>query len=139
MSRKFSEAYLPFSLQKAWINAINTFCSLYFKTSLWHSLTDILLHYSRPVKLIEIVKKRFISLGGVIFEGCSLSSISIYDDAAVSLWIFTKLYSWYCIWLLLDTVICQQGWIDSLILLSFLNLMDHIPDIPHNKESKHSS
>ncbi|KAJ6973307.1 hypothetical protein NC653_033595 [Populus alba x Populus x berolinensis] len=37
----------------------------------------------RPVKLIEIVKKRFISLGGVIFEGCSVSSISIYEDASV--------------------------------------------------------
>lgn len=54
---------------------------------------DSLLHYFRPVKLIEIVKKRFISLGGVIFEGCSLSSIGIYDDAAVSSLIFMKLYS----------------------------------------------
>lgn len=35
------------------------------------------------MKLIEIVKKRFISLGGVIFEGCSVSSISIYEDASV--------------------------------------------------------
>lgn len=36
------------------------------------------------MKLIEIMKNRFISLGGVIFEGYSLSSICIYDDAAVS-------------------------------------------------------
>lgn len=49
------------------------------------SATDFqLLHHYRPAKLIEIVKKRFISLGGVIFEGYSVSSICIYEDAAVS-------------------------------------------------------
>lgn len=37
----------------------------------------------RPAKLIEIVKKRFISLSGVIFEGYSVSNICIYEDAAV--------------------------------------------------------
>lgn len=36
-----------------------------------------------PVKLIEIMKKRFNSFGGVIFEGCSVSSICIHEDAAV--------------------------------------------------------
>lgn len=36
-----------------------------------------------PVKLIDIMKNRFFSFGGVIFEGCSVSSISIYEDAAV--------------------------------------------------------
>ncbi|KAB2613570.1 hypothetical protein D8674_035886 [Pyrus ussuriensis x Pyrus communis] len=37
----------------------------------------------RPVKLIEVVKNRFTSLGGVMFEGCSVSGVSIYEDAAV--------------------------------------------------------
>lgn len=37
-----------------------------------------------PAKLVETVKQRFISLGGVILEDCSLSSITIYDDLAVS-------------------------------------------------------
>jgi hypothetical protein len=36
------------------------------------------------VRLIEIVKKRFIALGGVILEGFSVSSINVYEDAAVS-------------------------------------------------------
>ncbi|MCD7458193.1 hypothetical protein HAX54_037512 [Datura stramonium] len=36
-----------------------------------------------PVKLVEIVKKRFESLGGVTFEGYSVSNISVYQDAAV--------------------------------------------------------
>ncbi|KAI3989323.1 hypothetical protein MKX01_026906 [Papaver californicum] len=29
------------------------------------------------------MKKRFTSLGGIIFEGCSVSSINVFDDAAV--------------------------------------------------------
>lgn len=48
---------------------------------------DLVLHfvyYTSPAKLVEIVKRRFISLGGVILEDCSLSSIVIYDDVAVS-------------------------------------------------------
>ncbi|XP_060167534.1 uncharacterized protein LOC132598589 [Lycium barbarum] len=36
-----------------------------------------------PVKLVEIVKERFDSLGGVTFEGYSVSNISVYQDAAV--------------------------------------------------------
>ncbi|KAL3349947.1 hypothetical protein AABB24_022816 [Solanum stoloniferum] len=36
-----------------------------------------------PVKLVEIVKDRFDSLGGVTFEGYSVSNISVYQDAAV--------------------------------------------------------
>ncbi|KAH0766868.1 uncharacterized protein [Solanum tuberosum] len=36
-----------------------------------------------PVKLVEIVKDRFDSLGGVTFEGFSVSNISVYQDAAV--------------------------------------------------------
>lgn len=44
----------------------------------------------RPAKLIEIVRKRFDGLGGVIFEGCSVSNISIYEDAAVRIPITMK-------------------------------------------------
>ncbi|KAL6596224.1 hypothetical protein ACP70R_047588 [Stipagrostis hirtigluma subsp. patula] len=36
-----------------------------------------------PAKLVEIMKERFISSGGAIFEGHSLSSISVHDDLAV--------------------------------------------------------
>jgi hypothetical protein len=41
-------------------------------------------YLSRPAKLVEIMKERFISSGGAIFEGKSLSSISVHDDLAVS-------------------------------------------------------
>ncbi|XP_058081340.1 uncharacterized protein LOC131229406 isoform X3 [Magnolia sinica] len=44
---------------------------------------DILNLGVSPAKLIEVTKSRFLSLGGIIFEGQSFSSISIYDDAAV--------------------------------------------------------
>ncbi|XP_020243879.1 uncharacterized protein LOC109822126 isoform X2 [Asparagus officinalis] len=44
---------------------------------------DILNLGVSPAKLLEIVKKRFVSLGGSVFESKCLSSISIYDDAAV--------------------------------------------------------
>ncbi|KAJ6873825.1 hypothetical protein NC651_032618 [Populus alba x Populus x berolinensis] len=56
-------------------------CGFEDKGEIW--VKDILHLGVSPVKLIEIVKKRFISLGGVIFEGCSVSSISIYEDASV--------------------------------------------------------
>ncbi|XP_011047214.1 PREDICTED: uncharacterized protein LOC105141639 isoform X2 [Populus euphratica] len=56
-------------------------CGFEDKGEIW--VKDILNLGVSPVKLIEIVKKRFISLGGVIFEGCSVSSISIYEDASV--------------------------------------------------------
>lgn len=36
-----------------------------------------------PVKLVETLKERFDSLGGVTFEGYSVSNISVYQDAAV--------------------------------------------------------
>ena len=36
-----------------------------------------------PAKLVEIMKERFVSSGGAIFEGKSLSSISVHDDFAV--------------------------------------------------------
>lgn len=50
---------------------------------LYHSL-----YRCRPVKLIEIVKNRFLSLGGIILEGYSMSSICIFEDAAVSFYNF---------------------------------------------------
>ncbi|XP_039030131.1 uncharacterized protein LOC120164494 isoform X2 [Hibiscus syriacus] len=56
-------------------------CGFENKGEIW--VEDILNLGVSPAKLIEIVKKRFVSLGGVIFEGCSVSNISIYDDAAV--------------------------------------------------------
>ncbi|KAL9347609.1 hypothetical protein Peur_058975 [Populus x canadensis] len=56
-------------------------CGFEDKGEIW--VKDILNLGVSPVKLIEIVKKRFISLGGVIFEGCSVSNISIYEDASV--------------------------------------------------------
>ncbi|VVB07431.1 unnamed protein product [Arabis nemorensis] len=44
---------------------------------------DILNLGVSPAKLVETVKRRFLSLGGVILEDCSLSNILIYDDLAV--------------------------------------------------------
>ncbi|XP_042479008.1 uncharacterized protein LOC122059967 isoform X2 [Macadamia integrifolia] len=46
-------------------------------------VTAVKFNPYRPSKLIELMKTRFTSLGGVIFEGYSVSSISIYEDAAV--------------------------------------------------------
>ncbi|XP_062009404.1 uncharacterized protein LOC133725987 isoform X1 [Rosa rugosa] len=56
-------------------------CGFEGKGDIW--VEDILNLGISPVKLIEIVKNRFISLGGVVLEGYSMSSISIYEDAAV--------------------------------------------------------
>ncbi|KAF5741419.1 hypothetical protein HS088_TW10G00416 [Tripterygium wilfordii] len=56
-------------------------CGFEGKGEIW--VEDILNLGVSPVKLIEIVKKRFLSLGGVIFEGYSLSSICTYEDAVV--------------------------------------------------------
>ncbi|GLT94072.1 hypothetical protein SLE2022_118320 [Rubroshorea leprosula] len=56
-------------------------CGFQNKGEIW--VEGILNLGVSPVKLIEIMKNRFISLGGVIFEGYSVSSIGIYDDAAV--------------------------------------------------------
>ena len=50
-------------------------------------------HLSRPAKLVEIMKERFISSGGAIYEGKSLSSISVHDDLAVSTIYFSP---WDC-------------------------------------------
>eukprot|EP00268_Persea_americana_P027018 TRINITY_DN26543_c0_g2_i11.p1 TRINITY_DN26543_c0_g2~~TRINITY_DN26543_c0_g2_i11.p1 ORF type:complete len:591 (+),score=101.73 TRINITY_DN26543_c0_g2_i11:118-1890(+) len=56
-------------------------CGFEGKGDVW--VKDILNLGVSPAKLLEVMKKRFIALGGVIFEGYSVSSISIYDDAAV--------------------------------------------------------
>ncbi|GAV72160.1 Lycopene_cycl domain-containing protein [Cephalotus follicularis] len=56
-------------------------CAFEDKGEIW--VEDILNLGVSPAKLIEIMKRRFISLGGVIFEGYSVSTICIYEDAAV--------------------------------------------------------
>ncbi|KAL2973423.1 hypothetical protein AAZX31_14G044700 [Glycine max] len=56
-------------------------CGFERKGDIW--VNDILNLGVSPAKLIEIVKTRFISLGGVIFEGCGVSCINVYEDAAV--------------------------------------------------------
>ncbi|KAK2377399.1 receptor protein EIX2 [Trifolium repens] len=56
-------------------------CGFEKKGDIW--VNDILNLGVSPVRLIEIVKKRFIALGGVILEGFSVSSINVYEDAAV--------------------------------------------------------
>ncbi|KAF2284898.1 hypothetical protein GH714_032155 [Hevea brasiliensis] len=56
-------------------------CGFEDKGEIW--VEDILNLGVLPVKLIEAMKKRFISLGGVILEGYSVSSIRVYEDAAV--------------------------------------------------------
>ncbi|XP_052179051.1 uncharacterized protein LOC127792561 isoform X2 [Diospyros lotus] len=56
-------------------------CSFEGKGEIW--VEDILNLGVSPAKLIEIMRKRFDSLSGIIFEDSSVSSISIYKDAAV--------------------------------------------------------
>ncbi|XP_016450176.1 uncharacterized protein LOC107775021 isoform X3 [Nicotiana tabacum] len=56
-------------------------CGFEGKGDIW--VQDILNLGVSPVKLVEIMKKRFNSLGGVTFEGYSVSSISVYEDSAV--------------------------------------------------------
>lgn len=56
-------------------------CGFEGKGDIW--VEDILNLGVSPAKLIEVVKNRFTSLGGVMFEGYSVSGISIYEDAAV--------------------------------------------------------
>ncbi|XP_028806090.1 uncharacterized protein LOC114760942 [Neltuma alba] len=56
-------------------------CGFQGKGDIW--VEDILNLGVSPVKLIEIVKKRFVSLGGVIYEGVGVSTINVYEDAAV--------------------------------------------------------
>ncbi|CAN6574239.1 unnamed protein product [Malus baccata var. baccata] len=56
-------------------------CGFEGKGDIW--VEDILNLGVSPAKLIEVVKNRFTSLGGVMFEGYSVSGVSIYEDAAV--------------------------------------------------------
>ncbi|XP_059661869.1 uncharacterized protein LOC132307968 [Cornus florida] len=56
-------------------------CGFEGKGEIW--VEDVLNLGVSPVKLIEIMKKRFNSFGGVILEGYSVSSICVYEDAAV--------------------------------------------------------
>ncbi|XP_058774263.1 uncharacterized protein LOC131648529 [Vicia villosa] len=56
-------------------------CGFERKGDIW--VNNILNLGVSSARLIEIVKKRFISLGGVVFEGLSVSCINVYDDAAV--------------------------------------------------------
>lgn len=56
-------------------------CGFEKKGEIW--VENILNLGVSPAKLIDIMRKRFDSLGGVIFEGCSVSSINIYQDIAV--------------------------------------------------------
>ncbi|KAF3332129.1 Lycopene cyclase protein [Carex littledalei] len=56
-------------------------CGFENKGDIW--VQDILNLGVSPAKLLDVVKKRFIALGGALFEARSLSNISIYDDAAI--------------------------------------------------------
>ncbi|KAM7276282.1 hypothetical protein ACFE04_018148 [Oxalis oulophora] len=56
-------------------------CGFESKGEIW--VEDILNLGISPMKLVDIVKRRFLSLGGVILEGYSVSSICVYEDAAV--------------------------------------------------------
>ncbi|KAJ3677461.1 hypothetical protein LUZ60_003185 [Juncus effusus] len=56
-------------------------CGFENKGEIW--VENILNLGVSPAKLLEVVKKRFISLGGKLFEGRSLENISIYDDVAI--------------------------------------------------------
>ncbi|CAI7881610.1 unnamed protein product [Closterium sp. NIES-54] len=44
---------------------------------------DILNLGISPARLIEAAKQRFLALGGVLLEGVALTSLKVYDDAAV--------------------------------------------------------
>ncbi|XP_012702500.1 uncharacterized protein LOC101779251 [Setaria italica] len=56
-------------------------CGFEDKGEIW--VENILNLGISPAKLVETMKERFISSGGTIFEGKSLSSIYVYDDRAV--------------------------------------------------------
>uniref|UniRef100_A0A0E0QJ53 Uncharacterized protein n=1 Tax=Oryza rufipogon TaxID=4529 RepID=A0A0E0QJ53_ORYRU len=58
-----------------------TRCAFESKGEIW--VENILNLGISPAKLVEIMKERFVSSGGAIFEGKSLSSISVHDDFAV--------------------------------------------------------
>ncbi|CAD5181340.1 unnamed protein product [Musa acuminata subsp. malaccensis] len=56
-------------------------CGFEKKGDIW--VEDILNLGVSPANLVETVKRRFISLGGKVFEAKVVSSIHIYDDAAI--------------------------------------------------------
>ncbi|PWA36608.1 lycopene beta/epsilon cyclase protein [Artemisia annua] len=56
-------------------------CGFETKGEIW--VSNILNLGVSPAKLIDIMRDRFTSLGGVIFENCSVSSINVYQDIAV--------------------------------------------------------
>ncbi|KAL2250103.1 UNVERIFIED_CONTAM: hypothetical protein Sindi_2484000 [Sesamum indicum] len=56
-------------------------CGFEGKGEIW--VNDILNLGVSPGKLIETMRMRFTFLGGIIFEGCSVSHISVYEDSAV--------------------------------------------------------
>lgn len=62
---------------------------LFHSILLWQWFLIIWNKPCRPAKLLEIIKQRFLSSGGTIFEGHGVSSIEIYEDAAVCFfWIY---------------------------------------------------
>ncbi|KAK9733412.1 hypothetical protein RND81_04G066700 [Saponaria officinalis] len=56
-------------------------CGFEGKGEIWTE--DILNLGISPQRLVDIMKDKFSSLGGVILEGCGVSNVSVYDDAAV--------------------------------------------------------
>ncbi|KAJ0965354.1 hypothetical protein J5N97_026492 [Dioscorea zingiberensis] len=56
-------------------------CGFEKKGDIW--VEDILNLGVSPIKLLEIMKKRFLTLGGVLFEGKGLSTINITDDMVI--------------------------------------------------------
>uniref|UniRef100_J3MT21 Uncharacterized protein n=1 Tax=Oryza brachyantha TaxID=4533 RepID=J3MT21_ORYBR len=56
-------------------------CGFESKGEIW--LENILNLGISPAKVVEIMKERFVSSGGAVFEGKSLSSIYVHDDLAV--------------------------------------------------------
>uniref|UniRef100_A0A0D9X7X5 Uncharacterized protein n=1 Tax=Leersia perrieri TaxID=77586 RepID=A0A0D9X7X5_9ORYZ len=56
-------------------------CGFESKGEIW--VENILNLGISPAKLVDIMKERFVSSGGEIFEGKSLSNISVHDDLAI--------------------------------------------------------
>uniref|UniRef100_J3MT22 Uncharacterized protein n=1 Tax=Oryza brachyantha TaxID=4533 RepID=J3MT22_ORYBR len=56
-------------------------CGFESKGEIW--LENVLNLGISPAKVVEIMKERFVSSGGAVFEGKSLSSIYVHDDLAV--------------------------------------------------------
>ncbi|KAM0943101.1 putative lycopene beta-cyclase [Dioscorea sansibarensis] len=56
-------------------------CGFEKKGDIW--VEDILNLGVSPVKLLEFMKKRFVTQGGVLFEGIGLSTINVHDDIVI--------------------------------------------------------